>query len=482
MWNGSLPISACKKKLYLFDPKLPPTITQTQRTRRKQRAEPSDPKSLERAVRQLLADKISGNQVGIWLLVPEHLRLGTWDLVRAWTRESGPAVQPRLALQLIHESALCVHGIRQGRSLSQKGFELVNGLPFVATDQAIHDLLADHTMSQAQSLQCALGKLRLASGHFSGRLLAIDPHRLTSCSKRQMRRHREDATLKPVKTAQTFFCVDAQTFQPVCLLAASSARTVAQATPELLDLAQSILNPSGDKPSLVMADCEHYNFEILQGVRERTGFDMLVPMPNQKELQTKCRTLEDKLFTRHWAGYATTKQLWQPKGNPTDPFHWFIQRSGERPEDYHFKSFVCTADRPELADLSAHYPQRWHVEEFFKLNQALGWQQAGTLNLNIRYGRMSLALIAQTVIYQLRQRIGQPLCQWDAAHFAKDLFGGLEGDIRVEEDTIVVTYYNAPNVELLRSHYEGLPDKLCAEGIKPEIPWLFDFKLDFRFK
>ena len=27
-----------------------------------------------------------------------------------------------------------------------------------------------------------------------------------------------------------------------------------------------------------------------------------------------------------------------------------------------------------------------------------------------------------------------------------------------------------------------LPDKLTAEGIQPTIPWLYDFKLDFRFK
>ena len=58
----------------------------------------------------------------------------------------------------------------------------------------------------------------------------------------------------------------------------------------------------------------------------------------------------------------------------------------------------------------------------------------------------------------------------------------LEGDIRVEEDTIVVTYYNAPNAELLRQHYENLPSKLQKEGIDPAIPWLYGFKLDFRFK
>jgi hypothetical protein len=40
-----------------------------------------DPESIERGVRQLLADKVSGNLAGIWLLAAEHLRLGTWDLL-----------------------------------------------------------------------------------------------------------------------------------------------------------------------------------------------------------------------------------------------------------------------------------------------------------------------------------------------------------------------------------------------------------------
>ena len=53
--------------------------------------------------------------------------------------------------------------------------------------------------------------------------------------------------------------------------------------------------------------------------------------------------------------------------------------------------------------------------------------------------------------------------------------------MRVEENTIVVTYYNAPNVVGLQRAYAGLPAKLIAEGIDPHIPWLYNFKLDFRF-
>jgi hypothetical protein len=103
----------------------------TQRTAQKQRPAPADPQSLERTVRQLLADKVSGNLVGFWLLIPEHLRLGTCNL-------------------------------RTGRTLSQKGFELANGLPFVAADPALHELFDAHTVAQAQALQVALGKLRRA--------------------------------------------------------------------------------------------------------------------------------------------------------------------------------------------------------------------------------------------------------------------------------------------------------------------------------
>jgi len=161
-------------------------------------------------------------------LLPEHLRLGTWELLCGWSQA------PRLALQVIHEAALCHCNPRCGRTLSQKGFELANGLPFVASDRAVHELLAARTVAASQSLQVAL---------------AIQPYQ-----------------------------------------------------------------------------------------------------------------------------------------------------------------------------------------------------------------------------------------SWDAVHLARSLLGGLEGDVRVHEDTIRVTYYNAPNATLLRDHYQGLPEKLRAQNIDPRIPWLYNFKLDFRFK
>jgi hypothetical protein len=430
----------------------------------------------------MLADRVSGDLAGIWLLVAEHLRLGTWDLLRSWTRQSTERAEPRLALQLIHEAAVCTAGIRAERTLhSRGGFELANGLPFVAADVTIHQLLAERTVEDCQRLQVMLGKLRLASGHFQGRLLAIDPHRMRSHSRRRMRERSEKNGQRPVKMAQTFWVLDGDTEQPVCFTSGTAARSVVSATPQLLDLAGEILQPAKGQV-LVAADSEHFAGQLLADVQRRPGFDLLVPLPNQRAFRRQYQAIPPEQFTPRWAGFATAKLPVEFKYGPGGTYWQFVERYGERAEDWHFQGFGCTRDRDEVAALTEDYPKRWHVEEFFNANQALGWQRAGTMNLNIRYGQMTLALIAQTVIHQLRTRLGEPYRTWDADHLARDLFFALEGDVRVTDDTILVTYYNAPNVETLRTFYEDLPAKLAAEGVSPEVPWLFGYKLDFRFR
>jgi hypothetical protein len=432
-------------------------------------------------VRQVLADKVSGTMVGLWLLLAEHLRLGTWDLLCGWTGCSGERVEPRLALQLVHEAALCVSGIRQARCLVHKGFELANGLPFVATDQAIHRLLAERSVQESRRLQIALGRIRRASGHYQGTLLAVDPHRMRSYSTRQMPYRRSQQDSQAFKSAQTFFCLDVETKQPLAFTTASAARTVTQALPELLELVTEILRPQHGS-SLLLADTEHYTAELFEHVRNSTPFELLTPMPNQAGLRRLMQSIACEQFIPRWSGFATTTVPFHFNHNSESTFYQLVQRSGEAPDQFRFKGFLCTGERDELEALTSDYPKRWHVEEFFNANQALGWQRAGTLNLNIRFAQMTMALIAQAAISQLRQRLAEPFQGWEASHLAHQLFQGLDGDLRVHRDTIVVTYYNAPNTEILRTHYQHLPEQLTRQHIDPRIPWLYNFKLDFRFK
>lgn len=432
--------------------------------------------------------------VGLWLLIPEHLRLGTWDLLLGWAnanankgKGSQEMLETRLAMQLINEASLCVRGIRQKRTLSQKGFELANGLPFVASDKAIHDMLNEHTVFQTQLLQIALGKIRQTFGHFKGELLAIDPHRIKTFSKRQMPRRKKDSGSKARKLAQTFFCLDADTKQPICFTTATAARNVTSATPELLELTAKILDITDedekkDKTILILADNEHYTTNLMDWICSDSPFDMIVPMKNDKLIKKQVKTISPRAFTVHWAGYATTKIRYKMKGSRCGPYYQFIQRNGEIADDYDYTSFLCTDNRDEMKDMALNFPQRWHIEEFFKNDQALGWNRFGTMNLNIQFGKMTMSLFAQAAIHMMRQRIGKTMKQWDAQHLAGAFFRGLEGDIRVNNDTIIVTFYNAPNVEVLKANYEQLPEKLEEEGINSSIPWLYDYKIDFRFK
>jgi hypothetical protein len=164
------------------------------------------------------------------------------------------------------------------------------------------------------------------------------------------------------------------------------------------------------------------------------------------------------------------------------PYTKIVQRTGERADQFRFKSFLSTCDRNPVEALTVEYPSRWHAEEFFNTSQDLGWKRGGTMNLNVRYAQMTAALVAQAACAQLRTRLGEEIPHWNAKHLADAIFRGLDGDIRVSGDTILVTYYNAKPLAENARNFRNIPAQLETEGVDPRIPWLCNFKLDFRFK
>lgn len=431
--------------------------------------------SVERQVRQMLAEKISGTYVGLWLLLPEHLRLGTWDLLTAWTGIAHPdALEPRLALQMVHESALCLNGIRRKRTLRQKGFETLNGLPFVATDRGIHDLLDRHTVSEAESLQLALGQIRQCKGHYPGKLVLIDPHRIKTWSKRQLQLKKANISSTACKMLQTFFAIDGESGQPYGFGIGSPSLTVTQATPPLVDRIAAIL----PQEALLIGDVEHFTLELLKHLTKHRKFSILLPAPQRKKLLKQISSMD---FKPMWAGYAVAEGKYEPSGSH-ESSRLIVQRTGETEGAYRYKAFVTTSElsAPDLMTLV--FPERWNIEEFFNMESPLGWNRASTFNLNIRFGKLSMALIAQAAIYELRKKLPGHLSNWTAESMARKIFSGIDGDIRVKYDTIIVTFYNLPETNTLKKYYVNLPKKLEAEGIDPRVPWLYNFKVDFRFR
>ncbi len=176
----------------------------------------------------MLAQKVPGTSAGLWLLVPEYLRLGTWDILKAWAGKTASDLDPRVAMQLVNESALCIHRARKKNSLGHQGFQLANGMGRLVTDEQVPLLLNNHTMPACRNTDTPVcrhgrctadagepGHQRQLSGHYTGGLIAIDPHRIVSTSKRIMAKKRKVPSRPSQKMIQTFFSVDAQSGQPI---------------------------------------------------------------------------------------------------------------------------------------------------------------------------------------------------------------------------------------------------------------------------
>ena len=145
-----------------------------------------------------------------------------------------------------------------------------------------------------------------------------------------MRLRKASAKAGAGKALQTFFCLDAVTAEPVCMTIGTAGRTVAQATPELLEMAETILGPSA-AGSLVVADSEHFTAELLDHVRTHTGLDLLTPMPRQPGIVKQIRSLGEESFHRCWAGLAMAKMPYSLVHAQADPYPMIVQRSGEDP-------------------------------------------------------------------------------------------------------------------------------------------------------
>lgn len=421
----------------------------------------------------MLSNKVSSGNAGLWFLVAEHLRLGTWDLLKGLTGKRDCDFEPRIAMQLINESAVCRKRIRSGNYITNQGFELLNGMRMLVSDEQVHNLLNTYTMEQYTELQKNLIRTRNLNGHYKGQVIAIDPHHINSTTKRIMPKKKKHRSMPAKKSLMSYFSLDVQTEQPISFTISSSGINLIEPTLRILESAKIISDDA-----LMLADKEHYNQKLVRNTNQRTKYQLLVPVQENQRIKKITESLEYKeLFT----GYAVAEQNSFSFSGSKQQYRLIAQREGLTQDTYKYKPFLTTSELPE-GELMRDYKLRWTIEDFFNMEGALGFDSASTFNLNIIFGKMNMALFAQAAIYQFRQKIPEPYNRWDATHIADAIFRGLDGDIRVKNDTIVVTCYNVPAQYQLHKHYTNLPKRLEEEGVDPRIPWLYNFKLDFRFK
>lgn len=446
-----------------------------QQTKRRKRTAFVSVQSNEHNVREILANKLSGTHMGVWLLVPEYLRLGTWDMLKGCFSNNSVNLNAQIGMQLVNESALCVERLRKRDSLCNQGFSLVNGLSFLATDETVHGLLDMNSVHQYEQLQITLMQLRGLQGHYNKEpVIALDPHRIKSVTQRIMPLKKKRPEEPSHKMMQTFFSVDAFSGQPLAFTTGSSGKNCTPATLQLMNM----IELGGIKEGLFVADKEHFTQDVFDYFYQHPTFDLLTPAPEIKKIKSVVDQLNYKPL---WAGYALAETTFNFEEND-NILKLIVQRQGEQRDHYTYKSFLTTSAKSAIDLITQLFPERWTIEEFFNFNGDMGWNRASTFNLNIKYGKQTLALLAQAATHQLKQKLPDNYKTWTAKHTAMQVLTNMEGDIRVKDDTIIVTYYRDHEKLKLKQYFENLPQILTNEGVNPKIPWLFDFKLDFRFK
>jgi len=209
--------------------------------------------------------------------------------------------------------------------------------------------------------------------------------------------------------------------------------------------------------AVVLADKEHYDMKFFEQMGTLTRHSLLVPAQEN----TKIKKTQKKLkYKECWTGYAVAEDVYHFAGSK-QKYRLIVQKEGLREENYQYKSFLTTSDKLPEELMAEYYPERWTIESFFKNEGSLRFDSASTLNLNVKFGEMNIALLAQAGLYQFRQKLPAPFNSWDAEHLADSMFRGIDGDIRVKGDTIVVTCYNVPKqYNITQIYHKDLPPKV----------------------
>ncbi len=402
------------------------------------------------------------------------MRVGAWDILKGlYNVEGNACLSTHIGLQLVNESAIGVNRLRKRDSLANQGFATANGLSFLASDETVHELLDSRCVEDYQDAQKKLYHLREIEGHYGEEhVYAIDPHRITSHTKRITPARKKTSNSPATKILQTFFCTDTTTGQPLMFTNGSAGKTCTSATIKLMELMKS----TGIKEGLFLADKEHFTHDIAEWFSQNNGYEILMPAPEIKKIK---ELYEIQNYERKWAGFAIAETKYNFNESDIE-LRLIIQREGETA--YKYKGFLTNSSKDATYLLSDSYPKRWTVENFFNFEASHGWDRASTHNLNIKYGKQTIALIAQAATYQLKKKLPGEYNKWTAKTLAEKILTDIDGDVKVAQNKIIVTYYGDHKKLNLKDNYSAISKQLTKEGINPRIPWLLDYELEFRFK
>ncbi|OYT12182.1 MAG: hypothetical protein B6I19_10200 [Bacteroidetes bacterium 4572_114] len=197
-------------------------------------------------------------------------------------------------------------------------------------------------------------------GHYTRGIIAIDPHRIISTTKRVMPEKKKQPNEPSGKLLQTFFGLGTGLGQPIGFGMGSPGVNTTKATIRLLNIVALI-----EKMGLIIADKEHFTNELARYMKLETQFGFVIPVINSKRIQKIERSLD---FQPLWAGYAIAETPFRfARGK--EEYRLLVQREGEAKLQY--RSFLALSDLPASKLLTEIFVKRRSIEGFFNFDGAI---------------------------------------------------------------------------------------------------------------
>lgn len=148
-------------------------------------------------------------------------------------------------------------------------------------------------------------------------------------------------------------------------------------------------------------------------------------------------------------------------------------------------TFLSSDFDSTTVDLIERYARRWRIENWFAGPGS--YTHLGALTspkADISDATKAFKVLVDDLMTLLKHDVGKEYMDMDSKRFFREVLGEgrLQAHVKLEADTVVVTFEKFNTQYLIEPLFENLNKKLEAIGVDPRVPWLNNHKIEIRFK
>ncbi|OIQ05024.1 MAG: hypothetical protein AUK59_05515 [Candidatus Altarchaeum sp. CG2_30_32_3053] len=370
------------------------------------------------------------------------------------------------------------------------GFALLCGITRVVDSTLEYQFRNSITLKQVDHFTKEIGKRAAKLELIIGDILNIDTHTTPVYGKANLKKTKIGSKNKVMKAIITLFVQDQETQRMIYHTSNFRGKSPAEM---LLMLMKTIKEITGKNPGHMLFDMGFWNgtvFECLDLMKIKfTTIYKNYPknVANIKEIILK-NTFKPIKFTSSTRKRlkaeiidVTTNRISGYSGRELRVIILHVKWK----KKWKIVTFL-TNDFDSLAvEVIERYAKRWRIENWFK--EMIEYSHLDALSSPKPKDHdliTACRVLVDDAMTLLKHDAGREFACMSNARFFREVLGegNLTAHVQLKEDTIVVRFKRFDTQHILEPLFENIDKKIEELGIKPQIPWLNNYKLKIEFE